>query len=124
MQPRRLLEYIYGQRDKRALGVVDLRLADKQSVREATLWLATLMGIAVQLYSIPAVLALEDGEVTQSILRQCNQCLICSNGYKEGMVVSRLPCKHTFHRQCVVSWLCNKDFCPLCRRTTVLASSM
>ncbi|KAL4924639.1 uncharacterized protein BDV17DRAFT_274163 [Aspergillus undulatus] len=110
--------------DKRALAVVDFSLADKQSVRNATEWLATLVEIAVQMYSIPSVLRLNDEEVTEDTLQQCNECGICVNSYRKGMLISRLPCQHTFHRQCVVQWLCNNDTCPLCRQSITITSAM
>lgn len=110
--------------DKRAVAIVDLKLADKQFVRNATSWLATVVVIAVQMYSIPSVSTLKDEEVTESTLQQCNECGICVNRYQNGMLISRLPCRHTFHRQCVVQWLCNNDSCPLCRQSTIPASSV
>lgn len=110
--------------DKRALAVVDLRLTDRQSIRNANDWLATLVEIAVQMYSIPSILALQDERVTESTFQQCDECGICANGYEIGITISRLPCKHTFHRQCVVQWLCCNNSCPLCRQTTILTSSM
>ncbi|KAL3643393.1 hypothetical protein CASFOL_014208 [Castilleja foliolosa] len=47
-------------------------------------------------------------------------CSICMGGPTAGGTVSWLPCKHAFHRHCVVRWLMEKVSCPLCRHEVVL----
>lgn len=43
-------------------------------------------------------------------------CIICFDDFKEDDKVTPLPCnsKHTFHEQCINTWLKTKNTCPLC----------
>ena len=43
-------------------------------------------------------------------------CAICLIDLRPGCEVRRLPCAHTFHAECVATWLRSKSTCPLCRR--------
>lgn len=43
------------------------------------------------------------------------ECPICLEKLKDGDEVISLPCAHTFHFQCITSWLSEHDTCPLCR---------
>jgi len=46
----------------------------------------------------------------------CNgQCVVCQENFQCGDDVTGLPCKHRFHRKCVVPWLQNNNTCPTCR---------
>jgi E3 ubiquitin-protein ligase BIG BROTHER and related proteins len=45
-----------------------------------------------------------------------HKCLICQCEYENGEKLSRLPCGHCFHGDCVAQWLSGKDFCPYCRQ--------
>ena len=42
-------------------------------------------------------------------------CAICTNAFVTGERVTRLPCSHTFHRECISSWLERASSCPICR---------
>ncbi|ESO82857.1 hypothetical protein LOTGIDRAFT_211488 [Lottia gigantea] len=44
------------------------------------------------------------------------QCVICLDDYENGITLCGLPCGHSFHEKCILSWL-NRDnhFCPTCR---------
>eukprot|EP00929_Paragymnodinium_shiwhaense_P118297 TRINITY_DN90233_c0_g1_i1.p1 TRINITY_DN90233_c0_g1~~TRINITY_DN90233_c0_g1_i1.p1 ORF type:complete len:511 (-),score=84.73 TRINITY_DN90233_c0_g1_i1:58-1590(-) len=42
-------------------------------------------------------------------------CTFCLDEMKLGDELCRLPCMHTFHRQCVHSWLARDRRCMLCR---------
>lgn len=42
-------------------------------------------------------------------------CTICIDGLKVGEVIVSLPCKHSFHEECVVLWLKQHNTCPVCR---------
>lgn len=50
-----------------------------------------------------------------------DDCSICREPYDAGLDggIVRLPCSHTFGRQCIAAWLStsNKPSCPMCRTT-------
>ncbi|XWS23230.1 hypothetical protein CRYUN_Cryun29cG0103200 [Craigia yunnanensis] len=45
-------------------------------------------------------------------------CMICLEELKVGSEssdVSRMPCSHTFHANCIEKWLKQSHYCPICR---------
>ncbi|XP_062515400.1 RING finger protein 215-like isoform X2 [Corticium candelabrum] len=44
-----------------------------------------------------------------------DSCAICLDEYSFRQVLRTLPCKHSFHRNCVDVWLISKRTCPLCK---------
>jgi hypothetical protein len=42
-------------------------------------------------------------------------CSICMESYKEKKEQISLPCKHIYHKDCVMTWLKNNNTCPYCR---------
>lgn len=47
------------------------------------------------------------------------ECNVCIESYKEGDNLTRLPCNHVFHEECIKNWLCNENVkCPVCRSDT------
>lgn len=48
-------------------------------------------------------------------LESSNKCAICLSEYQEGESLRRMPCDHTFHRECVDHWLESRTTCPYCR---------
>ncbi|EOA32798.1 hypothetical protein CARUB_v10016109mg [Capsella rubella] len=42
-------------------------------------------------------------------------CTICFDELVVGAEASTLPCRHHFHKGCIVEWLKTSHFCPLCR---------
>jgi len=47
---------------------------------------------------------------------QTDECAICLSQFGRSDDVVDLPCKHTFHRDCVLRWFREKTECPVCRR--------
>ena len=49
------------------------------------------------------------------------ECSLCLCEYENGEVVTRLPCGHCYHHECIHTWFDaqrHKDrFCPLCKRS-------
>ena len=55
-------------------------------------------------------------EITSQQVSNEESCLICfEDNYTLGEKVYQLPCKHCYHRQCLISWLRQHNTCPLCR---------
>lgn len=51
-----------------------------------------------------------------------NQCQICLDDYVDGDEVcysKDAKCQHSFHADCMISWLLENDHCPICRRNYV-----
>ncbi|XP_059652789.1 uncharacterized protein LOC132299916 [Cornus florida] len=45
-----------------------------------------------------------------------DQCIICLEKFRVGFdMVSRLPCNHIYHGDCISRWLETSHFCPVCR---------
>jgi hypothetical protein len=42
-------------------------------------------------------------------------CSVCSDGFKRGEKIRKLPCKHIFHEKCIMPWLESHSTCPNCR---------
>eukprot|EP00873_Tetraselmis_striata_P027779 jgi/Tetstr1/448043/TSEL_035343.t1 len=42
-------------------------------------------------------------------------CTICLCEYEEGEKVTWLPCSHSYHTECVTSWLKSSLTCPICK---------
>ena len=43
------------------------------------------------------------------------ECCICYTEYNTDETVSSLRCKHTFHSECINTWLKSSETCPICR---------
>ncbi|CAI9283876.1 unnamed protein product [Lactuca saligna] len=44
------------------------------------------------------------------------ECAVCLEGFKPGDKCRLLPnCRHTFHANCIDSWLIKTAVCPVCR---------
>lgn len=43
------------------------------------------------------------------------QCPICLVDFNEGDINGKLPCKHTFHEECIKTWFQDNNSCPICR---------
>lgn len=43
-------------------------------------------------------------------------CPVCYEAFKAEEIVTKLPCNHHFHKGCVVTWLQQRNSCPVCRQ--------
>lgn len=44
------------------------------------------------------------------------ECAICLEMYESGVMLCGLPCRHSFHKDCIVTWLeRDNHHCPICR---------
>lgn len=43
------------------------------------------------------------------------QCAVCRDSVGSDQKVTRLPCMHNYHQDCIVPWLKVRNTCPLCR---------
>lgn len=60
-----------------------------------------------------AIAALKEGRFKSSSTD--TSCTICLEDFPVGSNVTCMPCSHIFHRQCIVEWLKNSHYCPVCR---------
>ncbi|KAG5522908.1 hypothetical protein RHGRI_034904 [Rhododendron griersonianum] len=52
------------------------------------------------------------------------ECAICLESFKEGEMCRLLPnCQHSFHAQCIDSWLLKAAICPVCRADANLVNT-
>jgi hypothetical protein len=42
-------------------------------------------------------------------------CMVCRDDQHAGCVVTKLPCGHTYHSDCILQWFERKSSCPTCR---------
>lgn len=45
----------------------------------------------------------------------CLHCPICLDKFNDGFEVTRMPCLHVYHGDCIDRWLVRSRICPLCR---------
>ena len=48
------------------------------------------------------------------------KCAICQYEYKETEKVSKLPCLHIFHNDCIKGWLDKNKVCPICKKEILI----
>jgi len=67
--------------------------------------------------SASVVTALPDVTLDGPALSQSanTTCSVCLDDFAEGNVVKQLPCRHTYHPQCLLPWLKEHNTCPSCR---------
>ena len=56
----------------------------------------------------------------KKLLRE--SCPICQETFKRKDLITKLPCQHAFHCECMFVWLSNKESCPLCRTTEIFSN--
>ncbi|XP_062019465.1 uncharacterized protein LOC133736044 [Rosa rugosa] len=64
------------------------------------------------------------------MLGQTPNCAIClevlaEEGYDDQLItITRLPCLHYYHRDCIIKWMMINNLCPVCRRQNVEAGEI
>jgi len=53
--------------------------------------------------------------VSNQQIREKEQCIICFENYTLEEMVRKLPCRHSFHGDCIIPWLRDHNTCPYCR---------
>ena len=43
------------------------------------------------------------------------KCPICLKKFKGVDIIKEFPCKHIFHKNCLLRWIKNSNICPLCK---------
>ena len=44
-----------------------------------------------------------------------DKCAICLQKYKGVDIIKEFPCKHIFHKTCILRWIKSSNKCPLCK---------
>ncbi|XP_046468464.1 E3 ubiquitin-protein ligase RNF181-like [Neodiprion pinetum] len=45
----------------------------------------------------------------------CQQCTVCLKDFDAASSIKSMPCRHSFHNECITPWLKKTNSCPLCR---------
>ncbi|KAL0316719.1 UNVERIFIED_CONTAM: putative E3 ubiquitin-protein ligase RHC1A [Sesamum radiatum] len=78
---------------------------------------ATRNGLRVSLpASRTSINALPTIKISKKHVRADSTCAICQERFELGSQVRKLPCKHLYHSDCIVSWLEQRSTCPVCRQ--------
>ncbi|KAM9367348.1 LOW QUALITY PROTEIN: E3 ubiquitin-protein ligase Praja-2 [Phaethornis superciliosus] len=95
-----------------------MAVADEQAV-ETILTHLELLGFGVEQVHPPAakesIDALPRIIVTDAHDGKDQCCTICYSEYVKDEIITQLPCRHLFHRPCVIHWLQQSGTCPVCR---------
>ncbi|CAH9082494.1 unnamed protein product [Cuscuta europaea] len=79
-----------------------------------------ITGYSISFTSVIATLRMV--KVLESHLREQSKCPICLGEFGAGEDACELPCKHIYHRECVVPWLRRRNICPVCRQPATSTS--
>ena len=58
---------------------------------------------------------LPDVTVPEKCIEDKLDCTICQDYFEADVKVKQLPCKHYFHKDCIIPWLKLHNSCPICR---------
>ncbi|MEN2497891.1 MAG: hypothetical protein MHMPM18_002222 [Marteilia pararefringens] len=45
-----------------------------------------------------------------------NECPVCLEAFADDERIRILACRHTFHSDCIITWLERNTSCPMCRK--------
>lgn len=58
---------------------------------------------------------LQKVKITSDDVAKKLDCAVCQDMYKEDEAVTKMPCSHVFHEECLLPWLKLHNQCPICR---------
>lgn len=64
--------------------------------------------------------SLPEVAIQQEHLGTHDSCSVCKEDFVLNEKVTKLPCSHLFHKDCIVPWLKQHCTCPLCRKSLPL----
>lgn len=53
--------------------------------------------------------------VEPMLCHRFRSCLVCRCSFSVGEEIKSLPCFHSYHSECIDSWLCLNKVCPVCQ---------
>ncbi|KAG6478683.1 hypothetical protein ZIOFF_062127 [Zingiber officinale] len=60
--------------------------------------------------------SLQDVKITEGLLRSDeSQCSVCLDSFETGVIGKTMPCRHIYHKECILPWLELHNSCPVCR---------
>ncbi|GAA0144296.1 ubiquitin-protein ligase [Lithospermum erythrorhizon] len=63
-----------------------------------------------------AIDGLPDIKITEDLLASDSyQCAVCKDSFELSEVAKQIPCKHIYHKDCILPWLELHNSCPVCR---------
>jgi hypothetical protein len=45
-----------------------------------------------------------------------SNCVVCQSEFQKQEEIRTLPCKHSFHKDCIDQWLKINKTCPICKK--------
>ncbi|WVZ11654.1 hypothetical protein V8G54_016184 [Vigna mungo] len=63
------------------------------------------------------VINVNDTLLKKSTVLQTECCCICLDKFNLNAECYTLPCKHFFHKKCIMRWLHTSQTCPMCRQS-------
>ncbi|KNE69077.1 hypothetical protein AMAG_13948 [Allomyces macrogynus ATCC 38327] len=58
-------------------------------------------------------------EIVEAQVDKALDCVVCQDKFTLGETVTKLPCDHLFHKDCIVPWMERNVTCPTCRADVV-----
>lgn len=61
--------------------------------------------------------SLKEIEISDENDHECvsEGCAVCKDCFEKKQIAHRLPCGHTYHRDCILPWIRKHNTCPVCR---------
>ena len=70
---------------------------------------------AITLHNLNSLTNLITTTDNREFLSETEKCSICSEHYNENQIIRQIiRCNHSFHHQCIDTWLSTNSTCPIC----------